>query len=187
MGQNYIYTKLHNARKFIKTKSTEKKGFNNHLNYKYYTPEQISELVFQACEDQKIMPLFSFKRNELGYYGVLLIHDLESDNFVTFEMSSDVPDLKASTSTQKLGGAVTYTERYLLMTAFDIKDNNLDLDSQQFKNKKNEKKLPELNPSDIENWNKVKKALLENYKMEQIKTKWHVSSENEIKLLSEIS
>lgn len=123
-----LYNKLHAARKYIKTCDMEKKGENTFSHYKYFTPEQISELVFLASEDQKILPMFSLMKNEHGHYGVLIIQDLESESFIQFEMSSGIPEIKATNITQQLGGAVTYTERYLLMTAFDIKDNSLDPD-----------------------------------------------------------
>jgi len=124
-----IYQKLHEARKYIKTLDAEKQGQNEHFKFNYFTPEQVSQLVFQACNSQKIIPLFSLKKNEFGHYGILIIQDLESDQKIEFEMSTGIPEIRAANITQQLGGAVTYTERYLLMAAFDIKDNNLDPDN----------------------------------------------------------
>jgi len=43
-------------------------------------------------------------------------------------------------------------------------------------------KLPELKSSDIENWEKVKSAMLNGFTIKQIRTKWIVSEENESKL-----
>ncbi len=127
-----IYEKLHEARKYIKAYGKEKQGRNDYSKYDYFTPEQISQMVFEACEANKLIPLFSLRRNELGLYGELKIVDFEkiTDNII-FEMVTDIPSIKATNVTQQIGGAVTYTERYLLMTAFDIKDNNLDPDSTQ--------------------------------------------------------
>jgi hypothetical protein len=94
--------------------------------------------------------------------------------------------IKATNATQQIGGAVTYTERYLSMVAFDIKDNNLDFDSQDNRPKPEQKpKLKELLPSDKSNWEKVKKALIDGYTIDQIKTKWVLSEENQELLLSE--
>ena len=57
-----------------------------------------------------------------------------------FEMASEIPDIKATVGTQQLAGCVTYTERYLLMSVYGIKDNSLDLDSdEQYKSRAKKK------------------------------------------------
>jgi hypothetical protein len=58
---------------------------------------------------------------------------------VKFSIATEIPEIKATNVAQQLGGAVTYSERYLLMIAYDIKDNNLDFDSQKPKEEKREK------------------------------------------------
>lgn len=124
-----IYQKLHEARKYIKTCEEKKAGFNDYSKYEYYTPEQISSLVFRASEQFGLLNIFNLKRNELGIFGELKVFDAETGESITFEMASAIPEIKATNAAQQLGGAVTYTERYLLMVAFDIKDNNLDPDN----------------------------------------------------------
>ena len=47
------------------------------------------------------------------------------------------------------------------------------------------KKLPELLPSDKENWPKVVTALINGYTIDQIKVKWSISQANQEKLISE--
>ena len=44
-------------------------------------------------------------------------------------MASAIPDITATNAAQQLGGCMTYTERYLKMTAFGIVDNSLDPDT----------------------------------------------------------
>lgn len=135
METQNIYQKLFEARKYIKTCGIEKKGRNEYSKYDYFTPEQVSQLVFEASENQKILPLFSLKKNEYGHFGELKVVNLENiEDVAIFSMSTDIPNIKATNITQQVGGAVTYTERYLLMTAFDIKDNNLDFDSKDQRN-----------------------------------------------------
>ncbi len=46
-------------------------------------------------------------------------------------------------------------------------------------------KLPELLPSDKTNWDKVKTALKNGFTIDQVKTKWTISKENQEKLLTE--
>jgi len=147
MENKTIYRKLHEARKYIKTCGIEKKGKNTFSNYDYFTPEQISMLVFEACEDQGLIHTFNLIRNESSYTGFVKIFDIDNPaNFIEFTMATGIPEIKATNITQQLGGAVTYTERYLLMTAFDIKDNNLDFDSKdntKSATKKNDEKTNE--------------------------------------------
>jgi hypothetical protein len=129
-----IYQKLHNARKYIKTCDVKKLGYNEFSKYSYFTPEQISQVVFLACEDQKLLPMFHLTKDEHGYKGSLTIINLENTKeLIRFSMSTAIPEITATNAAQQLGGAVTYTERYMLMTAFDIKDNNLDFDSKEQK------------------------------------------------------
>ena len=132
-----IYEKLQKAREFIKNSDLKKSGYNDYSKYSYYTPEQVDKLVHEACKDVKLLNLFSLKKNKHGYYGELTLIDLEDEKGeIVFIQSTDIPVIKATNVTQQIGGAVTYTNRYMLMTAFDIVDNNLDFDTPQ------EKKTP---------------------------------------------
>lgn len=121
--------KLNQAIEIIKKQNLKKKGKNTFSKYDYYTPEQVSELVMAACHEVKLYPKFDLIRNELGIFGKLSIFDIESDESIIFEMASAIPEIKATNISQQLGGAMTYTKRYLLMNAFDIVDNNLDFDT----------------------------------------------------------
>ena len=137
-----IYDKLQKAREFIKNSDLKKSGYNDYSKYHYYTPEQVDKLVHEACKDVKLLNLFSLKKNKHGYYGELTLIDLEDEKgVIVFIQSTDIPVIKATNVTQQIGGAVTYTNRYMLMTAFDIVDNNLDFDTPQ------KKKIPQTNES----------------------------------------
>ena len=133
-----IYDKLQKAREFIKNSDLKKSGYNDYSKYSYYTPEQVDKLVHEACKDVKLLNLFSLKKNKHGYYGELTLIDLEDEKGeIVFIQSTDIPVIKATNVTQQIGGAVTYTNRYMLMTAFDIVDNNLDFYTPQ------KKKIPQ--------------------------------------------
>jgi len=122
--------KLNKAIEIIKSKNLKKKGRNKFSNYDYYTPDQVAELVTWACHEVKLFPKFDLIRNELGITGRLSIYDIDTDDSpIIFEMASDIPAIKATNISQQLGGAMTYTKRYLLMNAFDITDNNIDFDT----------------------------------------------------------
>ena len=127
-----IYKKLQEARNHIKSMDLKKQGFNSYSKYNYYTPEQINHLVNTACNKFNLLPKFDLVRNEHGLQGILTIIDLDGTDLIPeikFTQATDIPQIKATNITQQIGGAVTYTQRYLLMTAFDIVDNNLDFDT----------------------------------------------------------
>jgi hypothetical protein len=120
---------LNLARVHIKNNMQKKKGWNDYSKYAYFEPEQIEEMCFDACQKFNLLTKFDLKRNELGITGYLTIIDVENKETLVFEMASAIPNITATNETQQLGGCVTYTERYMLMTAFGIKDNSLDPDN----------------------------------------------------------
>lgn len=123
-------SKIQKAIELIKGKNLKKSGRNTFSKYDYYTPEQVAELVTWATHEVKLLTKFDLIRNELGITGRLSVFDIEEiSEPVVYEMASAIPDIKATNISQQLGGAMTYTKRYLLMNAFDIVDNNLDFDT----------------------------------------------------------
>ena len=123
-----LLQKLSNAKLEIKETKLQKGGWNDYSKYAYFTPDQIEFLVSQACKNNKLLTTFDLIRNELGIYGELTIYDIESANELILKMATDIPQIKATNTAQQLGGCVTYTERYLKMSAFGITDNQLDFD-----------------------------------------------------------
>jgi hypothetical protein len=124
-----IYTKIAKAKKAIKETKLKKAGLNTFSNYHYFTPEQIEQLVFDACEANGLLTKFDLHRNEIGTYGTLEIIEIETSEKVVYTMATAIPEIKATNIAQQLGGCVTYTERYLKQTAFGISENSLDFDS----------------------------------------------------------
>jgi len=127
---NSVLPKLNEARQLIKEMELKKQGHNDYSNYDYFTPEQVGSMVYGACKKTKLLTTFDLLKDENGYFGALKIYDLEGTGVLEFKMATAIPDIKATNITQQIGGAMTYTERYLKMSAFDIQDNNLDPDSQ---------------------------------------------------------
>lgn len=124
-----IYTKINQARQLIKKSDLKKAGYNDFSKYDYYTPEQVNKLVNDACQQVRLFNKFQLLRTDLGLMAQLEVIDLESEERELFQIATEIPEIKASNIAQQLGGAVTYSERYLLMIAYDIKDNNLDFDN----------------------------------------------------------
>lgn len=126
-----LLTSLHLAKKQIKETKLEKKGYNTYSNYHYFLPEQIEQLVFDACEKQGLFTKFDLIRNERGETGILTVFHIETQQNMAFTLATAIPEIKATNIAQQLGGCLTYTERYLKQTAFGISDNTIDFDSQK--------------------------------------------------------
>ena len=128
---NKVRKKLFEAKKLIANTPTKKEGTNTFSKYDYFTPSQVSKLVFDACTEVGLVTGFDLtKDNSGGYEGLLSLFDIDSEDVMSFQMATDMPEIKATNVTQKLGGMATYVLRYLEMNTFGIVDNNLDPDSQ---------------------------------------------------------
>jgi hypothetical protein len=154
-----IYRKLLEARDLIKKSPLKKEGKNTFSGYEYFKPSQISQLAHEAEMKTGLVHLYSMERNDAGYVANLMLFNIEKpEEHLLFTIPTSMPDIKATNEAQKLGGAVTYSERYLLMIAFDIVDNSLDFDttenSEKQEKKEPELKLPEINDNFWKVWNK---------------------------------
>lgn len=123
-----VLRKIQDSRVHIKGMNLKKQGRNEYSKYDYYTPEQVNLLVNDAAQKYKLFNKFDLKRTELGLMAELEITDLESGKSVVFTIATEIPEIKATNVAQQLGGAVTYSNRYLLMIAYDIVENALDFD-----------------------------------------------------------
>ena len=175
-----LLLKITKAKESIKNTKMQKKGNNSFSNYKYFTPDQVEKLVNDASSENSLLTKFDLVRNDLGIYGQLTIFDIESGNKLEYVMASDIPSIKATNIAQQLGGAVTYTERYIKMSAFGITENDLDFDT----DKKQEPKKPELKQN-TENWKACVKALQGSYTIADLQKKYTISQENINKLQEE--
>lgn len=180
--------KLQEARNTIKSLDAKKLGFNSYSKYDYFTPEQISSMVSKVNNDLKLFHKFDLVRGEYGLMARLEVFDLESDDSVQFQIATEIPEIKATNVAQQLGGCVTYSERYLLQVAYDIKDNNLDFDSKEPKKASNGV-LPWLNPladgKENPKWQSAVKYLYEGGTIAGIKTKYQLGDANEKNLIED--
>jgi hypothetical protein len=125
-----IYEKLEKARKIIRDKHVSKDG--NGYNFDYFTPTMVSNIVAEVCEEVKITCHTDLKRDSEGLFQQLTVLDLEkpSDIIVT-NLATAMCDMKNANASQQMGATDTYSERYVKMKVFEIKDNSLDPDSHQ--------------------------------------------------------
>lgn len=125
-----ILQKLQEARNIIKKSNLKKAGRNEYSKFDYFTPEQVEALVENACNETETICLCNLKADEFGLYQELVLIDLTDEkNSLTFELRTKHGEMKATNEAQQLGGTDTYSERYIKMKVFQIKDNNLDFDS----------------------------------------------------------
>ncbi len=180
-----ILKKIAAAKTLIKGTAMKKAGRNDFSKYNYFTPMQIEKLVSDACQEQGLLTKFDLKKSNEDYTGYLTIFDISSDESLVYEMATAIPLIKATNVSQQLGGAMTYTERYLKTSAFGIADNSMDFDS-----KKPVKKAPKPESSDLwlnpntKEWDGAIKFLQDNGTLEEIKKKYKISKVNQEKLIS---
>jgi len=125
-----IYEKLDKARELIRNTPLKKTASGG--MFKYFTPEEVESLVAEACEEQKLLPLCSLIRDEYGLQQVMHLIDLEDVNSeILFQLATEKGSLKNTNESQNMGSTDTYSERYIKMKVFQIKDNNLDPDGHQ--------------------------------------------------------
>jgi len=163
-----ILSKIQQARQKIKASDLKKAGWNDYSKYAYYTPEQVEKLVNDATVDLNLFNKYDLIRTDDGLMAILTIHDLDSEETVEFKIATEIPEIKATNVAQQLGGAVTYSERYLKMIAYEIKDNNLDFDTPKKEQSKETKHNKDLRPDGSEKkflnkWDKGKTKELPEY------------------------
>jgi hypothetical protein len=139
-----LYEKLDKARELVRATKHKKAGTNTYSKYDYFTPEQVELIVAEVCKETKMLPICSLRRNEYGLFQELSLINLEEtkETPLVFELATVKGELKATNETQQMGGTDTYSERYLKMKVFQIKDNNLDFDAHDNSKKTNAKSVP---------------------------------------------
>lgn len=147
-----IITKLAVAKQQVATEKNAKAGKNSFSNYNYFTPEQVNTIVQKVCDTCWLLTKFDLKRNEYGVFWTLTVYDIESWESLEFESATAIPEIKATNVAQQMGGCMTYTERYLKMTAFWIIDNSLDFDSDEQYKARGEKATKKSETKSNPNW-----------------------------------
>ena len=147
-----IITKLAVAKQQVATEKNAKAWKNSFSNYNYFTPEQVNTIVQKVCDNCWLLTKFDLKRNEYGVFWTLTVYDIESWESLEFESATAIPEIKATNVAQQMWGCMTYTERYLKMTAFWIIDNSLDFDSDEQYKARGEKATKKSESKENPNW-----------------------------------
>ena len=139
-----IYHKLHKARELVRNTKHKKAGRNEYSKYDYFTPEQVELIVAEVCDETNLLPICNLKRDEHGLFQEMTLINLDKiEETITFKLATVLGSLKATNETQQMGGTDTYSERYIKMKVFQIKDNNLDFDSKDNSKGQDKKTYPE--------------------------------------------
>lgn len=191
-----ILKKLAEAKKSIASQKITKEWKNTYSNYSYFTPEQVASIVQKACEEFWLFTKFDLIRDEQWIEWQLTVYDIDTEEYMTFIWASAIPEIKATNVAQQIWWCMTYTERYLKMTAFWIADNSLDFDTTENTEKtaKAEKKSEtkstqptvRFNKEELEqlkaNTDRVASFETSNALIEQISTKYKISKEMKMKI-----
>lgn len=124
----------------------EKSGWNVFSTYAYFTPSDIDNPLKPLLLKYRLFQHFSLKKRDDGKNeAVLRIEDFDSDiGRQVYTMTSDDISLKAAVAAQSAAGLRTFCRRYLQMTAFNISDDENDIDAQNNNtSKKNANKVGE--------------------------------------------
>lgn len=116
-----IYEKLQKCRVELQNKGLSKTGNNKFANYTYFELSDFLPTINQMCLDHKLMTQTSFT-NELATLKIINAEAPEEVIEFTSPMAS--AQLKGCHDIQNLGAVETYQRRYLLVTAFEIVEND---------------------------------------------------------------
>ena len=181
-----ILKKLAVAKKMISWTKITKEWKNSFSNYNYFTPEQVNWIVEKVCEELRLLTKFDLMRDEYGVEWQLTVYDIDTEESLTFISATAIPEIKATNVAQQMWWCMTYTERYLKMTAFGIADNSLDFDTTENTKKVAEEKKDitkewPFMPNDLPRFNKEE---LEQLKWNEEWVKEHETSDDLIKAIS---
>ena len=189
-----ILKKLAEAKKSIASQKITKEWKNTYSNYSYFTPEQVASIVQKACDEFWLFTKFDLIRDEQWIEWQLTVYDIDTEEYMQFIWASAIPEIKATNVAQQIWWCMTYTERYLKMTAFWIADNSLDFDTTENTEKtaKAEKKSESMQPTarfnkdELEqlkaNTDRVSSFETSDALIQQISTKYKISKEMKMKI-----
>jgi hypothetical protein len=110
----------------------EKTGWNAYSTYAYNTPSDIDNPLKPLLLKYRLFPHFALRKKENNKNeAVLRVEDFDSeDGRQIYTMTTEDITLKAANTAQSSAGLRTFCRRYLLMTAFNISDDESDYDAQ---------------------------------------------------------
>jgi len=116
-----------------------KDATNAHKKYDYFSPDSVNKALQPLLSQHKLFDRFELLWNpEKGLYeAIYTLYDTEnatpeSIQNIVFRFDIKTADIAGANGAQESGGTLTYAKRYSQMNAFNIADNNIDLDNDKF-------------------------------------------------------
>jgi hypothetical protein len=187
IGKLNIRQRMNIAISVIRNSNVKRDGYNKHSRYAYFTPDNVDSLVYEGLNGLELFTEFNLIRENGEITGTLDIIDCLSEDKISYKMASAIPNITATNVSQQLGGAITYTRRYMLLSAFRISDNSADPDAHD-NSKSNTPEVPEkpwLNKKDKEWKLSVDFLKTKDGNIERLKKRYMISKKNEVLLIAE--
>jgi hypothetical protein len=110
----------------------EKTGWNDYSKYAYVTPSDIDNPLKPFLVKYRLFNHFALRKKEDGKNeAVLRVEDWDTEvGRQIYTMTTEDISLKAANTAQSAAGLRTFCRRYLLMTAFNVSDDDSDYDAQ---------------------------------------------------------
>lgn len=110
-----------------------KDGKNAFQGYEYFRPDDIAKAVNPLLEKYGILISFSmpFSAESQMYQCTLTIENTENEEKVTYRYDTPLTEVKGSSKAQGAGATMTYSKRYMIQNAFNLAENEADLDSKE--------------------------------------------------------
>ena len=140
-----VFEKLQKARVELQNKGLNKSGNNKFAGYTYFELADFLPTINQLCLDLKLMTQTSFT-SEIAT--LKIINAEKPDEVIEFTSPMAAAQLKGCHEIQNLGAVETYQRRYLLVTAFEIVENDA-LDPLNGKDDKQQGKTTNLSDAQI--------------------------------------
>jgi hypothetical protein len=139
---------------------------NAHKNYEYFSPDSVNKALQPLLAQHDLFDRFELlwnpeKNMYESIYTIFDVSQVSSDNSlpnVVFRFDIKMADIAGANGAQESGGTMTYAKRYSQMNAFNIADNNLDLDNDKFNKGMKIKDSPKLTPPKMATQPSYKKA-----------------------------
>ena len=157
-----VYEKLQKARVELQNKGLSKSGFNNFSKYAYFELSDFLPTINQICLDLKLMTQTSFTHDMAT---LKIINAEKTEEIIEFTSPMASVQMKGCHEMQNIGAAETYQRRYLLVTAFEIVENDV-LDTLDTRNNNTQGTIQKITETQIERlYAIVKKA---NYQQDKV-------------------
>lgn len=116
-----LYQKIQRIRVELQKLKLKKSGTNKYAGFNYYELGDFLPALNKLADKYGVLNCISFD-NE---FATLIIYDTDSENNLKFTSPMRDLDLKGCNAIQALGGAETYSRRYLYLTAYEIVENDM--------------------------------------------------------------